>query len=451
MAGTIHRTIALLTDAVKRMAVDMPLSDVERISLMVNEAMSTQARSFHTSEHIFDLADNDNPIQTLAALFHDIVYFHIDKGFTEVIQGVLEPYIDVNGDAVFLKKKLPAKDEVVTLNLGIFGFKAGEELPPFGGMNEFLSSMVMTSELQSTIDIASLLRVAACIEATIPFRGPDQSGKDPADILFERLESFNSSSDLGLNASELVAAVQAAVVFANKDVDNFAEEQVALFLDNTWKLLPETNPSLRTTGIFTAVNYRIALQKMEGFLGFLDPDRIFSSFRSVPSSEVYEDLVRRSTRNVLAAREYLGIKLLTVGILEAIAMISGGDAPIALFMGEASESEEIETFEKMLPKTGKKGGMSSTIRDLLAEGRSSSTDFDLKNSPLANYLYSNLTMESYGTYLKDVKAMFNGEFAPEAFLGNLPGDLILPVIRACSEMAVTRRDSLLDYIGGREN
>ena len=450
MAGTIHRTVFLLKEALESMSVRMRISNIERISLMVNKAMSSQARSFHTSEHIFNLADADKPIQTLAALFHDIVYFHIDKGFIEEIEMLLDPYIVVKADSVFLKKKIPNEDEAITLNLAIFGFKAGDELPAFGGMNEFLSSVVMAKALQGTIDTESVLKVAACIEATIPFRGPDETGKSPAEILFARLEVINKDRSIGVTDEELVEAVKESVIFANRDVENFAENRVALFLDNTWKLLPETNPSLRTTGIFTVLNYRIALQKMEGFLGFLDPDRIFSCFRSVPLPKVYDKLVKRATRNVIAARDYLGIKLLTTGILEAIAMISGGDAPIALFMGDVSDKEEIAKFENMLPVNGKKGSMSSTIRDLLAQGRNSSTDFDLKNSPLANYLYSNLTMKTYGDYLQNAKAMFDNKMKPKKFLDNLPKKLILPVVKACSEMAFTRRKSLSDYIQQRK-
>ena len=439
----------MLIDALESMSVSMALSDIERISLMVNEAMSAEARSFHTSEHIFNLADGDRPIQTLAALFHDTVYFHIDKGFTDEIREVLDPYIDVTEDSVILKRKPSAADEALELNLRVFGFERGEELPAFGGMNEFLSSLLMAKELYRTIDTISILKVAACIEATIPFRGPDKKGRPPADILYQRVEELNTDKKLGMDESEVVETVQAAVTFANRDVENFAESSVAIFLDNTWKLLPETNPSLRTTGIFTVLNYRTALQKMEGFLGMLDPARIFSTFRSVPSLQVYEELENRATRNVLAAREYLGVKLLTTGILEAIAMISGGDAPIALFMGDASDKDEIEKFESMLPLGKENEGMSATVRALLAEGRGSSTDFDLKNSPLANYLYTNLTPKVYDESLLNAKAMFSGDIGPEQFLDGMSGDIVLPIINACSEMALTRRKSLREYITRR--
>ena len=192
MAGTIHRTIFLMKEAIDSMAITIPLGNIERISLMVNKAMSTQARSFHTSEHIFDLADSEKPIQTLAALFHDAVYFHIDGGFTDEIEELLKPYIDVDGDNVSLKSRPERADEALASNLALFGFRAGEELPTFGGMNEFLSSVVMAVVLQGMVDPVSIIKVASCIEATIPFRGPDKSGKQPAEILFERIKIINA-------------------------------------------------------------------------------------------------------------------------------------------------------------------------------------------------------------------------------------------------------------------
>ena len=451
MAGTIIRTISLLKDALDQLSVTMALRDIERIGLMVNKAMSAEARSFHTSEHIFNLADENSPIQTLAALFHDIVYFHIDNGFTDEIGAMLAPYIDLKPGGVSLKRSVPKGDETLAINLGVFGFRRGDELPPFGGMNEFLSSVVMAKVLSESVDRSSIFKVAACIEATIPFRRRDESGKDPAEILFERLTQLNAERNIGLNESSLVQAVQTAVVFANRDVENFAEDSVARFLDNTWKLLPETNPSLRFTGVFTAVNYRIALQKMEGFLGFLDPETIFSSFRAVPSRETYADLTDRATRNVLAARDYLGIKLVTTGVLEAIATISGGDAPIALFMGEVADQEEISRFERMLPQNTNTGDSSDVVHKLLAQGRGSSSDFDLKSSPLANFFYSNLAKDSYVEQLRNAKSMFNGEMGAEDLLNGLPNDIIIPVIRACSEMAFTRRELLSAYVKKRES
>lgn len=447
MSGTIQKTISLLDKAVKGLGAELPLMELERLGIMVNEAMSVQARSFHTPEHIFDLADGVNPLLTLAAVFHDIVYYQIDEEFTPEIKKTLKPYINVRKGKVFIKDTIPAGERCAQVTLEVFGFSPGQELSPYGGMNEFLSALVMNKKLVGTVPPFHLVKATACIEATIPFRGTNSEGKTAAEVLADRLNAMNEKYAFGMSSDHIVEIVQTAVSFANKDVENFGEKEVARFLDNTWKLLPETNPALRTKGIYTINNYRIALQKMEGFLCLLKPENVFAQYRGVPSAKKLKELNTRAERNVLAAREYLGIKLLTTGVLEAIATLSGGDAPISLFMGDIRRTNGAKRFEDLLPQVSASGakGVRSTIHNLLAVGRAGTSDFDLKNSPLANYLYLSLGGSDYKSRLASAREMFDGKLKPDEFLNGFSTEIIVPVIEACAEMAITRRKALLEY------
>jgi len=65
-----------------------------------------------------------------------------------------------------------------------------------------------------------------------------------------------------MRAAEIEDTIVGAVVFANRDVDSFAEKDASVFLDGTWKLLPETNVALRSGRIYSIKDYRLALQKM---------------------------------------------------------------------------------------------------------------------------------------------------------------------------------------------
>jgi hypothetical protein len=451
VAGTLLKTIQLLKSAVDELGIPMPLRDVERIGIMVNKAMSTQARSFHTAEHIFNLVRSGKPLQTMAAIFHDIVYFTIDEGFIPEIESILERYIYIQDRKVFIREDLDPETICVRGALGVFGFQPGDELPAFGGMNEFLSTLVFIHEFQHSMDHPSLLEAIAYIEATIPFRPANKLGQTPPEALAERLRSINRKYEVGLGDETITAIVQSAVLFANTDVENFAEEDVAAFLDNTWKLLPETNPSLRTTGLYTVKNYRIALQKMEGFMNFLDPALIFSDYHGVPGKAELDSLNIRAKRNIMAARDYLGIKLLTTGILEAIAEISGGDVPIALLMGDISDAQSLEKFESMLPQLQVLEGASitSTVFRLLAYGRREDSSFDLNRSPLAKFIYMHIGTSHMKKYLTPLAEMFKGERSPEDFLDALPLDLIAPVVSACAAMAFTRSDELKAFISSR--
>lgn len=445
------RTIQLLQSSCEDIQISVPLAEVERIGIMVNKAMSTHARSFHTAEHIFNLCRPGKPLQTMAAIFHDIVYYTIDLAFIPEIESILLPYIDMRKEGIFIRDDVDQNAQGICCALEIFGFSTGSQLPAFTGMNEFLSALVYVHEFSQYMSIPQLMEVCAYIEATIPFRAPNADGETSAQVLARRLHQFNDTRRVGLDSGQITKMVQSAVLFANTDVENFSESDVAAFLDNTWKLLPETNPSLRITGLYTVKNYRVALQKMEGFMNFLDPELIFSSYEGEPDDKKMDALFGYAKRNVLAARDYLGIKLLTTGVLEAIADVSGGDVPIALLMGDISDPESVERFESLLPEIQMAPGTSldSTLFKLLAFGRREDSSFDLNRSPLAKFIYLGIGTADLKTYLPVLKEMFDDKRSPESFLDSLPKKLMVPIVSACAEMAFTRRKLLTDFLSSR--
>jgi len=444
--GTVHKTIRLLEHALRLLGADVPESEIESIGVMVNRAMSAQERSFHTPEHIFDLTDDDEPHMTLAALFHDLVYYQVDQGFGPQIGELLDPYVRISDSEVALKPTVRDADRAFHGCAAVFGFSPGQVMSPFAGLNEFLSALVMCLLLEGAVRDEDLMIATACIEATIPFRKPNDEGQKPPDILSDRLQTVNNAFSLGLSDEKIHDAVRAAVRFANRDVQNFAEEDVGRFLDNTWKLLPETNPDLRVRGVYSITSYRTALQKMEGFLGFLDPDTIFQQYRGEPDEETYGEAFRLAERNIRTARRYLGIKLLTAAILEALAEISGGDAPVAFFMGDIAPEGDREQLSDYLGTPAEPdasiGSEEEAVDRLLAIGRTSESDFDLQNSPLALYVFRSLGSARCAGHLASAKEMFSGARSPIDFLDGLPESLVSAVSRAAAQMAFTRRDAL---------
>ncbi len=430
----------------------MPLREVERVAIMINEAMSAQARSFHTPAHVFDLVDPGNPHTTLAALFHDLVYHQVDHGFTSRIAELVEADIERRDGALWLRPRVASGDRQIALAMSVFGLSPGQRLDPYGGMNEFLSALVMLRELGAAVKEADLALAVGCIEQTIPFRGPDTRGRTPAQRLEERLIEANRALGLGLSEERIQEGAGWAVGFANRDVANFAEEDVGRFLDNTWKLLPESNPALRTQGVYSIRSYRAALQGMEGFLRALDPRTIFACHREVPSAAEHARMEQRAERNVAAAREYLGVKLLAAAVLEALAEISGGDAPIAYFMGELDVKEKGGRLEDYLPFRSSKSAalpqgrqLDPTLHGLLAKGRASASLFDLQNSPLALFIGESVGTDGVFESLAAARRMFAGEIVPRAFLQSLPGGVVAAIAEACARMAFARSEELLEY------
>jgi hypothetical protein len=429
----------------------MPLREVEKLAILINQAMTVQTRSFHTPEHVFNLVDPGNPHITLAALFHDLVYFQVDQGFIPQIADTVASSIETRGGEVWLRPGAEADNRQFALCAAVFGFERGRKLSPFGGMNEFLSALVMNRKLASVVREEDLVLSTACIEATIPFRKPDARGLSAADLLEARLLVANRTMALGLSVERIRQAVEWSVVFANRDVANFSEIDVTRFLDNTWKLLPETNPSLRVQGVYSIRSYRVALQGMEGFLRSLDPATIFARYRGRPPLAEFREMKKRGERNVNTAREYLGIKLLTAAILEALAEISGGDAPMPLFMGDIVSKRKGSRLDDYLPDYHPPASLhrDETLYGLLAEGRAGASSFDLQNSPLSLFIYLHLGAKGFKDHLAGARRMFDGTLAPRAFLDSLPADMISAIAESCSRMAFTRRDELVGYAESR--
>ena len=449
--GTIQKTIALFEAALRGLGRDIPLSQLETLGIMVHEAMTARARSFHTPEHIFELSDASNPIQALAALFHDVVYYEVDQGFTPQVEAVLSPYFEDIDGQIQLATDIDPSDLYYYLTLEVFGFHAGQRLLPARGQNEFLSALLMNETLNCIVRLRELVEITACIEATIPFRGRNASGQSPSEALEHRLRDIDRAYGLGMTEAEIQVAVVQAVVFSNKDVESFSDENSGRFLDNTWRLLPESNPSLRLRGIYAISSYRRALQKMSTFLNQLDPDTIFNRHLEEPPLGQYERMWALAYRNVHTARQYLSLKLLAIGVLEALAIISGGDAPVALFMGTQGETDDGRRLDDFLPdvSTAPSVNEMSTLFGLLAFGRAAASSFDMQNSPLSLYLFKTLGWDQARLLSGEAKAMFSGEIDARELLARMPTGTIVSVANACAAMASTRSEALRGYADAR--
>ncbi|MEE8292211.1 MAG: hypothetical protein V3R80_12070, partial [Candidatus Tectomicrobia bacterium] len=79
---------------------------------------------------------------------------------------------------------------------------------------------------------------------------------------------------------------------------------------------------------------------MEGFLHSINPRSIFHSYKGAPDAERFQTMTQQAEKNIVIAYEYLSIKLLSIAILEALAMSTGGDAPVSLFMGSIRAGDE---------------------------------------------------------------------------------------------------------------
>ncbi len=445
--GKIQRLIEVLIRAFEALDVDFPLKEVEDLSVMVHKSMAIQSRNFHSLEHVFTLFDSD-PIQTLAALFHDLVYYQVDRGIAPQIYTLVSPYIREEEEEIFIVDHLNPDDQLFWLTLGVFGLQTGQRLSPSAGLNEFLSALFMSKRLAGLLNPRHLLEISLCIEATIPFRNLNEAGQSSLEVLEERTRQINERYHLGMTLEEIQRAVERATVFSNNDVQNFAFEDPSGFLDNTWKLLPETNIALRSGEIYSIREYRQALQRMEGLFSTLDPGTVFHSYRGVPSSQEYERMTSLAYQNITTAREYLRAKLLTMSVLEALAEVTGGDAPISLFLGEVARFGDgmPKRMEHFLPRLEPGSGIVHTFTyKVLDSGRIGESTFDMRSSPTTLFLYKILRPESLPILLQYGRDMFLGELSPREFLSKVDGFAVAAIAIACAEMVPTRRNELRAY------
>jgi hypothetical protein len=297
------------------------------------------------------------------------------------------------------------------------------------------------------------MEIAACIEATIPFREKSFEGLTASDRLYQRLLVTNRRFKLGLSAPAAIEQiVKRAQRVANRDVSGFAHPSSAYFLANTWNLLPETNHNFISRS-YTVREYRMALQKMESFMHFLKPELIFRQFRGEPDDQTYHNLENGARRNIEIARLYMGSKLVAIALMESLAFSLGFDVSLATIMGELPYQDyrgvRLETFlPKLLDAYHPKNDLESEVLDLLENGRAKSETADLKDSPLATFMVKSLGFEEMQKQCTRAKEFFKGNLSAVDFISNFDGTVTQPVVDALLKLFENRKSALNRYYHG---
>ncbi|MCX7999656.1 MAG: hypothetical protein N3A69_12015, partial [Leptospiraceae bacterium] len=363
-------------EKLERSLTEEEMSNLTEIAYMIINSMTGNWRHFHTTEHIFEVGGEEDPIEILAAFFHDMVYTQVDYGIHINLSGYIYPFIFEKENFLFIRKKTPDSN-LFELLLLIFGFQRGQKLIPFSGQNEFLSALVAVQALSPFLRFSNLAQVAACIEATIPFRKVE-NGISCYDILKKRLEFVNQIFHFDWNEEIIDHILFRCVRLATRDIQNFGSPDPVRFLDNTWNLMPETNHDLRTPNSYSIADYRISMMKMLNFLKTLTPEQIFHQYKSVPSSEKLQEYFSNTRKNLRIAELYLKSKILTVGILEALSFRIGRNTPLATLIGEIPQDKiVIPTLDYFLPNLKKpyqpKDSIERIVLDVLTYGRGKDT------------------------------------------------------------------------------
>ena len=445
--STINRLIALFDGAFRALAPGLSMSDAEHMATLVHQSMSPSTRSYHTSDHVFDMCEGANAIQTLAALFHDLVYFQLDGGFPAGVAHLLSDAV-LERHGVITIAPFSSDDEVMCLCTGIFGFGVGQSLSVYAGLNEFASALVAGHQLHKHLRRSDLIGVLACIEATIPFRNAVYKGESAPDLLAQRVRAVTQTHVLELVGVELdvhvASTMHDAVEFGNRDVRGFALANQALFLSNTWMLIEESNAPLKVVGVYALSDYRGALMRMAGFLANLDLASIFQSYAGYPNDATLDEWADAAGRNLRFACDYLDCKTASVAIIEALARLTGNDSPVSMFLGDISSLHgKPERVEDYLPETSPGPVLDEALLEVFVKGRARESRNDLTSSPLTAFVYRRIGQYGMRVAIVQARRMFDGLISPFEFLNTLDRDMVRAVVRACAMIALSRREALL--------
>ncbi|HEY4239615.1 MAG TPA: hypothetical protein VGM88_07355 [Kofleriaceae bacterium] len=407
------------------------MEDIERWGFSIHAALSAAGREYHNHEHVIGLAADGDPLEVLAALYHDAVYIQVDQGLPQSMRDELSAVLGAGAEGW---RVMPAAAEGAARDvLAVFGRSVGDTVTATTGLNELASALVAALQLADALDREQRIAVVACIEQTIPFR------PDPVPELASRLAA------LGLGGDALDAIVRRAVRVGNRDVENFSDNDPAKFLDSTWKLLPESNPALHQPMVYTVRDYRLALQKMEAFLAWLPAERVFHTWADEPKPEVHARRVARTAGNLGLAVRYLRAKLYSIGLVEAIAEITGGDVPLDYFMGGLKRPDRpmMKRIEQFLPRVAHADhDPDPPLRRLLAEGRASDSSFDVGHSPLGAFLHAEVGAQTMFDGAALAKQWWGGALDANGFLARQPGRPVAAIARAAGNIIDARRDRL---------
>jgi len=446
--GEQKRCLDCLVNSIEQLGGRVEIAKLEQIAELIIQTMRGPWRYFHTSEHIFEVGGSVDPIEVLAALFHDLVYVQVDQGVGFNISSALCPFVkEVRSQLVIRDEAELPKDAMYQLVASVFGFVPGQILSPFAGQNEFLSAIIAGKSLEPFLPASAIAQITACIEATIPFRGVSASGLRAIELLHQRLVSVNRDLNLGWTDAETAEIVKRSVRLANRDVENFASPNSSNFLDNTWNLMPETNHELSNVNSYTVGGYRRSLQKMEGFLNFLKPEQVFQQFMQEPDDETYTNLIAITRKNLAVAKLYLGVKLITIAILEALAHRLGRDIPLSTMMGELRvPGFKTSVLEDYLPDKQSAYPLDSQLQkevlDLLEIGRNQESPYDIKNSPVSTFIIKSIGFAETEKFLNKAKEFFAGHLASEDFLSYCDSDVVETISSGVMKLFESRKTAL---------
>src|SRR5687767_9522476 len=76
----VHELVNALWRALHELGANAETNEIERWGFTIHSALSAPGREFHNHDHVIGLAKEGDPLEVIAALYHDAVYIQVDQG-----------------------------------------------------------------------------------------------------------------------------------------------------------------------------------------------------------------------------------------------------------------------------------------------------------------------------------------------------------------------------------
>ena len=156
-------------------------------------------------------------------------------------------------------------------------------------------------------------------------------------------------------------------------------------------------------------------------MNFLVPEIVFRRYRNEPDEKSYYKLLAQTKQNLEVSRLYLGTKLTSIAILEALSFRIGDDIPLSTMMGELPREDKLVVgLEQFLPEIQEPFKPNSPIEaevlELLDKGRTVDSTYDVKNSPVATFMVKSIGFPETQRILQLSKEFFKGNLTHEQLI-----------------------------------
>ena len=145
----VHEIVNALWRALHELGSPATTEEIEGWGFSIHAALSAAGREFHNHDHVIDLVTGSEPLEVIAALYHDAVYIQVDQGPPRSMRGELSSVLAQGADGW---RVLPDAASPVTGDvLHVFDRRVGDVVTPATGLNELSSALVAAIQLEKAL------------------------------------------------------------------------------------------------------------------------------------------------------------------------------------------------------------------------------------------------------------------------------------------------------------